>query len=124
MLRSPTTDPNALWSEITDHYLHIIPHPEFSWWALRVQLVHMPGYMVNYGLGAVLTADMRQHIRESLGPFETGEVGWYSWFSEKMLRYGSEQQSHTLLRDFLGRPVSPEALLKEIHRLAPAPTPN
>jgi oligoendopeptidase F len=59
MLRNPQQDPNALWTEITHRYLHVVPHPEWSWWALRVQLVHEPGYMLNYGLGAVITADLR-----------------------------------------------------------------
>jgi len=90
MLRAPSTDPNVLWTEITNHYLHIVPHPELSWWALRVQLADAPGYMVNYGLGAVLTAEMRQHIREALGPFDTGDPRWYAWLSERLLRYGSE----------------------------------
>ena len=121
MLRAPGTDPNVLWSEITSHYLHILPHPELSWWALREQLVDKPGYMVNYGLGAVLTADMRQHIREALGPFDTGDPRWYPWVGEHLLRYGSERDSRTLLQDFLGRPVSPQALLNQIQRLAQAP---
>lgn len=121
MLRTPGTDPNVLWSEITSHYLHILPHPELSWWALREQLVDKPGYMVNYGLGAVLTADMRQHIREELGPFDTGDPRWYPWVGEHLLRYGSERDSRTLLQGFLGRPVSPQALLNQIRRLAPAP---
>jgi len=118
MLRAPATDPNALWTDITHHYLHIIPHPELSWWALRVQLTDAPGYMVNYGLGAVLTADMRQRIRESLGPFDTGDPRWYGWLGEHLLQYGSERDTRTLLQDFLGRPVSPDALLKQIKRLA------
>jgi hypothetical protein len=121
MLRAPGTDPNLLWSEITSHYLHMVPHPELSWWALREQLVDKPGYMVNYGLGAVLTADMRQHIREALGPFDTGDPRWYGWLGEHLLRYGSERDSRTLLQDFLGRPVSPQALLNQIHRLAQPP---
>jgi hypothetical protein len=120
MLRAPATDPNALWTEITNHYLHIAPHPELSWWALREQLVDTPGYMVNYGLGAVLTADMRQHIREALGSFDTGNPRWYEWLGEQLLRYGSERDTRTLMQDFLGRPVSPQALLNQIHRLAPA----
>jgi hypothetical protein len=118
MLRAPGTDPNLLWSEITSHYLHIVPHPELSWWVLREQLVDIPGYMVNYGLGAVLTAEMRQHIREALGPFDTGDPRWYPWLQEHLLRYGSERDSRTLMEDFLGRPVSPQALLNQIHRLA------
>jgi hypothetical protein len=120
MLSAPATDPNVLWSDITNHYLHIVPHPELSWWVLREQLVDIPGYMVNYGLGAVLTAEMRQHIREALGPFDTGDPRWYRWLQEHLLRYGSGRDSRTLMQDFLGRPVSPQALLDQIHRLAPA----
>ena len=119
MFRDPLTDPNALWTEITSRYLHIVPHPELSWWAVRVQLADIPGYMVNYGLGSTLTAEMRQHIAESLGPFDTGNPRWYSWLSEHLLRYGSERDTRTLMHDFLGRPVSPRALLDQIHRLKP-----
>jgi hypothetical protein len=117
MLRAPMTDPNALWTEITSSYLHIVPHPELSWWAVRVQLADLPGYMVNYGFGAILTAEMRQHISESLGSFDTGDSRWYAWLSEHLLRYGSERDTRTLMQDFLGRPVSPQALLAQIHRL-------
>jgi hypothetical protein len=117
MFRAPLTDPNALWTEITSRYLHIVPHPELSWWAVRVQLADLPGYMVNYGLGAVLTAQMRQHISEALGAFETGDFRWYGWLSEHLLRYGSERDTRTLMQNFLGRPVSPQALLEQIHRL-------
>jgi oligoendopeptidase F len=117
MLRNPAADPNALWTEITSRYLRIAPHPEWSWWALRVQLVESPGYMINYGLGAVLTADMRQHIRESLGPFETGDPRWYGWVSGRLLRYGMERETAPLLREFLGRSVTPEALLRDMRRL-------
>ena len=49
--RSREADPNAVWTDITSRYLHVIPHPELAWWAVRVQLVDKPGYMVNYGLG-------------------------------------------------------------------------
>ncbi len=119
MLRAPATDPNFLWTEITNHYFHIVPHPELSWWVMREQLVDTPGYMMNYGLGAVLTAEMRQHIREALGPFDTGDPRWYGWLQEHLLRYGSERDSQTLMKDFLGRPVSPQALLNQIQRLAP-----
>jgi hypothetical protein len=118
MLRTPTADPNAVWTEITSRYLHIVPHPEFSWWAMRVQLVHMPGYMVNYGLGSVLTADLRQHTRDVLGSFETGNPQWFSWTSDHLLRFGEEIETSALLKQFLGRPVSPQALLDQIRRIA------
>jgi hypothetical protein len=119
MFRAPMTDPNALWTEITSRYLHVVPHPEFSWWAVRVQLVDVPGYMVNYGFGAILTAEMRKHISEALGAFDAGDSRWYPWLSERLLRYGSERDTRTLMQDFLGRPVSPQALLEQIHRLKP-----
>jgi hypothetical protein len=119
MFRAPLTDPNALWTEITSRYLHIVPHPEFSWWAVRVQLADLPGYMVNYGFGAILTAEMRKHITEALGAFDTGDARWYGWLSEHLLRYGSERDTRSLMQDFLGRPVSPQAFLEQIHRLKP-----
>ncbi|HKN34406.1 MAG TPA: hypothetical protein VJX16_14305 [Terriglobales bacterium] len=119
MFRAPLTDPNALWTEITSRYLHIVPHPEFSWWAVRVQLADLPGYMVNYGFGAILTAEMRAHISGALGAFDTGDSRWCGWLSEHLLRYGSERDTRTLMQDFLGRPVSPRALLDQIHRLKP-----
>lgn len=119
MLRSPAADPNDVWTSITSRYLHIIPHPEISWWAIRGQLVQMPGYMVNYGLGSVLTADLREHTRQALGPFETGNLQWYAWTTEHLLRFGEQLDTPTLLTQFLGRPVSPQALLNQIQRIAP-----
>jgi oligoendopeptidase F len=94
MMRDPALDPNQLWSEITSRYLRIVPHPEWSWWATRVQLVESPGYMVHYGLGAVLTAAIRQRIRESLGPFETGDPRWYVWVSNQSSRTERDSGSH------------------------------
>jgi len=119
MLRRPEADPNEMWAEITSRYLHIVRHPEISWWAIRVQLVQMPGYMVNYGLGSVLTADLRQRTREAVGPFEAGNAQWFSWTSEHLLRFGEELDTSALLKQFLGRPVSPQALLEQIRRIAP-----
>src|SRR4030095_150032 len=77
MLRAPETDPNQLWTDITREYLHIKPHPETSWWAVRVQLVSRPGYMVNYGLGAVLTAEMRKATEKTIG-YVTGDYARWS----------------------------------------------
>ncbi len=118
MLRGPDADPNSVWTDITSRYMHIKPHPELAWWAVRVQLVHKPGYMVNYGLGAVITADIRQRIAELLGPFQVGDVRWYGWVSERLLKTGQEYETSELLRQFLGRPVSPQALLGELQRMA------
>ena len=118
MLRDPDADPNALWTDITARYLHIKPHPELAWWAVRVQLVHKPGYMVNYGLGAVITADIRERIAQQLGPFATGDARWYGWISRQLLATGEEHETAELLRQFLGRQVAPQALLDQVRRIA------
>ena len=118
MLREPARDPNQVWTEITERYLHIKPHPEWAWWAVRVQLVDSPGYMVNYGLGAIVTADIRQHTREQIGASDAGNPRWYPWLSEHLLKGGEEEETSALLRRFLGRPVSPDALRAELSRLA------
>lgn len=121
MLRNPASDPNALWTDITQRYLHIVPHPELSWWAVRGQLVDLPGYMVNYGLGAVLTADLRARVQQQIGGFDAGNARWYDWLSANLLRYGSERDTASLLENFLGRPVSPDALLVQLRRIGRAP---
>jgi hypothetical protein len=118
MLADPSRDPNLLWAEITSRYLNITAHPELSWWALRVQLVRWPGYMINYGLGAVLTADIRQHIKEAIGPFDTGNPRWYPWTSAHLLRFGSSVETARLLHQFLGRAVSPDAILAQLKRVS------
>jgi hypothetical protein len=120
MLQEPRSDPNAVWTDITHRYLRIVPHPEVPWWAMRVQLAGNPGYMVNYGLGAVLTAEMRARTIEAIGPFDTGNAQWYAWLSEHLLRHGSERDTQTLMQDLLGRPVSPTALLQQIRRCGSA----
>jgi hypothetical protein len=117
MLHNPTADPNVVWTEITSRYLHVVPHPELSWWAVRVQLVDAPGYMVNYGLGAVITADIRHCTQELLGSFTTGNPQWYPWISEHLLRQGMEHETSVELKEFLARPVSPEALIGDIQRM-------
>jgi hypothetical protein len=116
LLREPAADPNALWTDITQRYLNIVAHPEVPWWAMRVQLASDPGYMVNYGLGAVLTAEIRTRTSEAIGPFDSGNPRWYSWLGARLLRYGSERPTQALLHDLLGRPVSPEALLVQLRR--------
>jgi Zn-dependent M32 family carboxypeptidase len=78
--------------------------------------------MINYGLGAVLTADIRQHIRAAIGSFDTGNPRWYPWISEHLLQFGSSVETAQLLRNFLGRPVSPDAILKQLQRVGSVDT--
>lgn len=121
MLREPQRDPNEVWTGITRQYLHIRPHPDLPWWAMRVQLVYEPGYMVNYGLGAVITADIRARIAQRIGGFDTGNPRWYPWLTAELLSGGQATQTSVLLHEFLGRPVSPQALLDSIARLGTTP---
>ena len=93
MLQRPDADPNAVWTSITRRYLHVRPHPELAWWAMRVQLVDKPGYMVNYGLGALITADIRARIASELGGFSTGDSRWFKWLSEHLLASGEEYRN-------------------------------
>jgi hypothetical protein len=123
MLREPAADPNAVWTAITSDYLNMRPHPELSWWALRVQLVDQPGYMINYGLGAVVTADLRRRFTEKIGDFDAGNPQWYGYARDHLLRYGRSVETPALLRQFLGRPVSDEALLSELARIGPRSVP-
>ncbi len=116
MLRDPKSDPNAVWTDITSRYLNIVPHPEVPWWAMRVQLAGNPGYMVNYGLGAVLTAEMRAQARDVIGSFDAGNASWYPWLSERLLRYGSERDTKSLMQSLLGRAPSPDALIEQVQR--------
>ncbi|MBV9345012.1 MAG: hypothetical protein JOZ03_08500 [Gammaproteobacteria bacterium] len=121
MLDRPGADPNQVWTDITSRYLHVIPHPELPWWAMRVQLVDEPGYMVNYGLGAVITADLRRRIQEQIGSFDAGNPRWFVWLQAQLLGSGEEYPTSQLLRRFLGRPVSTAALLEQLRRDALPP---
>lgn len=111
-------DPNRIWSDITSRYLHIRPHPEWSWWAMRGQLIDGPGYLVNYALGAFLVADMRARVSERWGSFTSADTSLYSHLSETIYRFGLERSSRRVLEDFLGRPARPDALLADLARMS------
>ena len=81
----PDRAPNDAWTEITGSYLGIAPHPEWSWWAMRGQLVQEPGYMANYAIGAVLAADLRAAIRSARGDWTDGDPGWFAWVTRPHL---------------------------------------
>ena len=73
--RRPDRRPNDVWTEITADGLGIEPHPEWSWWAIRGQLIDCPGYMANYALSAIVAAAVRARIREVRGPWWDGRPG-------------------------------------------------
>ncbi len=116
LLADPERSPNEIWTSITSSYLGIARHPEWSWWAMRGQLVQEPGYMANYQVGAVLAADIRAAIRSTRGDWIPGDPGWYGWVSDRVYRHGLERSAGDVLRDVLGRPPDVGALLHEIER--------
>ncbi|MGH7518843.1 MAG: hypothetical protein ACREOC_15490 [Gemmatimonadales bacterium] len=117
MQREPEADPNQVWSAITHEYLRIRPHPDLSWWAMRGQLINLPGYMLNYAAGAVLIAAIRERIRELHGPFTAGDLSWYGWVAPRLYRFGLERSSRDVIEAFLGGPVTPDAILRDMGRL-------
>ena len=116
----PEWDPNQVWTQITRDYLRIVPHPELSWWAMRGQLVNAPGYMMNYAVGAIIVAELRARAQELHGPFTLGDPSWYRWIAARLYRFGLERSSREVITDFLGRPLSPRALLDDMARAGPA----
>jgi hypothetical protein len=117
MMRNPEADPNAVWSELTHDYLRLRPHPELSWWAMRGQLIDAPGYMMNYAVGAMLSAAIRSRTREIHGPTSAGDSTWYGWIAPRLFRYGLERPTREVIEEFLGGPVLPEALLQDMRRM-------
>jgi hypothetical protein len=117
MQRNPGSDPNKVWTTLTRDYLRIRPHPELSWWAMRGQLIDAPGYMMNYAAGAIIIADIRQQTRKAHGSFLMGDSSWYGWVAPRLYRFGLERRTHRVIEDFLGRAVSPAALLEDMRRM-------
>lgn len=117
MHQDAARDPNATWTEITERYLRIAPHPELSWWAMRGQLVESPGYMVNYALGAMVAADVRARVKERTGGLLRGGGKLYDWLSDGLYRFGRERSSRDVLRDFLGHAVGPEGVVRDVSRV-------
>lgn len=116
--RYPEQSPNQIWTEITRDYLGIRPHPEWSWWAMRGQLVGSPGYMLNYALGAVLIADLRAALVAKHGSFAAGDRSWYNWVSPRLYRFGRELPARVVVQRFLGRGISVRPILQDLARAA------
>lgn len=117
MHRDPVADPNKVWGDITSQYLHITSHPELSWWAMRGQLIDSPGYMANYAIGAIIIADIRARVRELHGDFTTGDPTWYAFMTDHIYRFGLSRSSADVITDFLGRPISANAILADMQRM-------
>jgi hypothetical protein len=116
LYRSPGRRPNDVWAEVVADGLGIEPHPEWSWWAVRGQLIDSPGYLANYPLAAIAAAALRARIRELRGDWSTGDPGWYAFVSERLLRFGGSRTPADLIADVLGGPLTAEPVLDDLRR--------
>jgi hypothetical protein len=71
---------------------------------------------MNYAAGAIVNADLRARALELYGPATEGNPNWYRNISESLYRFGREKTSKDVIEEFLGRPVSPQALLDDMSR--------
>jgi hypothetical protein len=117
--RSPDRAPNEVWTELTADGLGIRAHPEWSWWAVRGQLLESPGYMANYALAALAAAAIRARIRAVRGDWSAGDPGWYGFVSERLLRWGAARPPAEVLGEFLSGPVTAEPLLDDLRAARP-----
>lgn len=118
MQRDPARDPNAEWTAITREYLHIAPHPGWSWWAMRGQLIDSPGYMMNYALGAMMVAEMRARVSAKKGGFPNGGPRLYDWLADELYKHGLSRASRDVLQAFLGGPSGVDAIVADINRIS------
>ena len=70
--------------------------------------------MLNYALGAILIADLRARTRELFGDQPWGDTTWYGRVAERLFRFGLERPSRQVIEDYLGRTISPDALLRDL----------
>ena len=115
--REGAASPNRIWTDITSRYLHIKPHPELSWWAMRGQLIENPGYLLNYAFGAIIAADLRAALVARYGSFTTGRRDWYGQVSADIYRFGLMKPAREVTEAILGRRPNPEALLADLGRI-------
>ena len=87
---------------------------------MRGQLIDSPGYMMNYAVGAMLSAAIRARTRELHGTTTAGDSTWYRWIAPRLFRFGLERPTREVLGDFLGGPVTPAPLLEDMRRMAAA----
>jgi len=112
--RSPDRRPNDVWAEIVADGLGLEPHPEWSWWAVRGQLIDLPGYLANYALSAITAAALRARIRDLRGDWSAGDPGWYAFVSETLLRFGAERAPADLIAGLLDGPLTADPLLADL----------
>jgi Zn-dependent M32 family carboxypeptidase len=85
---------------------------------MRGQLIDAPGYMANYAIGSIIIADIRARVKEQHGDFTTGDRTWYAFMTDRIYKFGLSRSSADVIIDFLGRPISANAILADMRRMA------
>jgi hypothetical protein len=114
--RHPERRPNDVWTDVTVEGLGVERHPEWSWWAIRGQLIDGPGYLANYALSAVMAAAVRARIVEVRGPWFEGDPGWYRFVADALFVQGASRPPADLLEAFLGGLLTAKPLLADLRR--------
>jgi hypothetical protein len=114
--RHPERRPNDVWTDVTGDGLGLEPHPEWSWWAVRGQLIDLPGYLANYALSAIMAAAVRARIMAVRGPWFEGDPGWYRFVADALFVAGASRTPADLLGAFLGGPLTARPLLTDLRR--------
>jgi hypothetical protein len=112
--RHPDRRPNDVWAELSESHLGVAGHPEWSWWAVRGQLIESPGYLSNYALGGIVVAAVRRRLAELRPEWWLGDPGWYSFASDRLLRFGANRPSGEIIAGFLGEPLSTRAIMADL----------
>ena len=83
-----------------------------------------PAAITSPALAAVMPAmaqmgksALRARTVERHGPWVPGDASWYPWVSRALFRYGLERPTREVVEEFLGGPVTPGALLKDMARM-------
>ena len=114
--RHPERRPNDVWTDVTADGLGVVAHPEWSWWAVRGQLIEQPGYLANYALSAIMAAAVRARIAAVRGPWFAGDPGWYRAVSDALFVAGASRSPARLLTEFLEGPLTAGPLLADLRR--------
>ena len=75
--------------------------------------------MANYAIGAIIIADIRARLVSQHGDFALGDPTWYGWVAPRLYQFGLARSSKQVIEDFLGRPLSAQALLDDLARMSP-----
>ena len=114
--RHPERRPNDVWTEVTTDGLGLEPHPEWSWWAIRGQLIDGPGYLANYALSAIMAAAVRARIVDVRGPWFAGDPGWYGFVADALFAPGASRPAGRPPALVPRRPLTAEPLLADLRR--------